>query len=125
MTGRPTDSSAARASAAQWAGEPERGSAILVRMMIFLSLRLGRPLARCILYVIAAYFFAFAPSARRSSRQYLRRVLGREPGVGERFRHVFAFASTVLDRLYVMRARYELFDISIEDRKSTRLNSSH
>src|SRR5205807_1811574 len=35
-----------RASAAQWAGAPERGSATLLRIMIFLSLRLGRPVAR-------------------------------------------------------------------------------
>jgi predicted LPLAT superfamily acyltransferase len=115
MTGRAAERSGARrASAAQWAGAPERGSAILLRMMIFVSLRLGRPLARAILYAIAAYFFAFAPGARRGSREYLRRVLGHEASAGECFRHVFAFASTILDRLYFMRARYELFDISIE-----------
>src|SRR5205814_1701276 len=65
-----------RVSAAQWADAPERGSATLLRIMIFLSLRLGRPVARCLLHLIAAYFFAFAPGARRSSRQYLRRALG-------------------------------------------------
>jgi predicted LPLAT superfamily acyltransferase len=114
MTGRPETSATPRATATQWVGERERGSATLLRMMIFVALHLGRPLARCILYVIAAYFFAFAPGARRSSRQYLRRVLGHEPGPAERFRHVFAFASTILDRLYFMRGRYDLFDISIE-----------
>ncbi len=115
MTGRPADNSTVRrASGARWAGEPERGSAILLRMMIFISLHLGRPLARCILYGIAAYFFAFAPGARRSSLKYLRRVLGHEPRAGERFRQVFAFASTILDRLYFMRGRFELFDVSME-----------
>lgn len=114
MTGRPETSATPRATATQWVGERERGSATLLRMMIFVALHLGRPLARCILYVIAAYFFAFAPGARRGSRLYLRRALGHEPGAAERFRHVFAFASTILDRLYFMRARYDLFDISIE-----------
>src|SRR5207237_9755259 len=103
-----------RASAAQWAGAPERGSATLLRIMIFLSLRLGRPVARCLLHLIAAYFFAFAPGARRSARQYLRRALGREPAARDRYRQVFAFASTILDRLYLMRERYDLFAISIE-----------
>jgi len=103
-----------RASAAQWAGAPERGSATLLRIMIFLSLRLGRPVARGLLHLIAAYFFAFAPGARRSARQYLRRALGREPGALDRYRQVFAFASTILDRLYLMRERYGLFAISIE-----------
>src|SRR5437588_7842997 len=59
-------------------------------------------------------FFAFAPGARRSARQYLRRALGREPGARDRYRQVFAFASTILDRLYLMRERYGLFAISIE-----------
>jgi len=49
----------------------------------------GRPLARSILYFIAAYFFVFAPRVRRHSREYLRRALGREPTARDRFRQVF------------------------------------
>ena len=52
------DGAAARASAAQWVAERERGSPTLLRMMTFVALHLGRPLSRGILYVIAAYFFA-------------------------------------------------------------------
>ncbi|HKD53124.1 MAG TPA: hypothetical protein VKB72_02800 [Steroidobacteraceae bacterium] len=105
---------AARASAGQWVAERERGSPTLLRMMMFVSLHLGRPLARGILYIIAAYFFGFAPSARRHARVYLRRVLGREPTGADLFRQVFAFASTILDRFYLVRGRHELFDISME-----------
>src|SRR5438874_13720319 len=82
--------------------------------MIFLSLRLGRPVARCLLHLIAAYFFALAPGARRSARQYLRRALGREPAARDRYRQVFAFASTTLDRPSLMRERYGLFAMSID-----------
>ena len=115
MPSRPADAGAGpRASAAQWAGEGERGSATLLSVMIFLSLRLGRPLARCLLYLIAAYFFCFAPAARRSSRAYLRRALGREPTARDRFRQVFAFASTILDRLYLVKERFGLFAASTE-----------
>lgn len=103
-----------QASAAPWAGEPERGSAVLLRLMVFLSLRLGRRVGRCMLYLITAYFFAFAPAARRSSLQYLRRALGRAPRVRERFRHIFTFAATTLDRLYLAADRCELFDVRIE-----------
>jgi predicted LPLAT superfamily acyltransferase len=103
-----------RTSGLQWAGQPERGSALLVTMMTFVALRLGRPLARLILYVIAAYYFVFAPRARREARTYLRRALEREPTAGDRYRQVFTFAATLLDRLYLTRGRYELFDISIE-----------
>jgi hypothetical protein len=104
----------ARASGAQWAAEPERGSATLVAVMIRLSLALGRPLARGLLYLAAAYFFLFAPTARRHARAYLARALGRAATSRDRFRQIYAFACTILDRLYLMQGRYDLFDISTE-----------
>jgi len=115
MTSRPAESATGpRASGAQWAQERERGSPTLLRMMMWVALRLGRPPARCILYLIAAYFFAFAPAARRSAREYLRRSLGREPTARDRFRQVFAFASTILDRLYLVRGRFALLEVTAE-----------
>jgi len=98
----------------QWTAQRERGSALLLTLMFFVALGLGRPLARVILRVIAAYFFLFAPRARREALAYLRRALGREPTPRDRYRQVFAFAATILDRLYLTRGRYELFNISIE-----------
>jgi len=103
-----------RTRAVQWAAEPERGSALLITLMVFVALRLGRPLARLILYVIAGYFFLFAPRARGHARAYLQRALLRKPTARDRYRHLFTFAATILDRLYLSRGRYELFDISIE-----------
>ena len=97
-----------------WTRQPERGSALLLDMMVFVALRLGRPLSQALLHVIATYFFAFAPRARRCAVAYLRRALGREPRLAERYTHVFTFAVTILDRLYLTRERYELLDISIE-----------
>ena len=103
-----------RATRAEWVSSPERGSLTLLRMMTFVSLRLGRPVGRLILYFIALYFFLFAPTARRHSIAYLRRALGREPVAADRWRQVFNFASNILDRLYLVNERYDLFDISIE-----------
>ncbi|HXI47122.1 MAG TPA: hypothetical protein VNH39_00940, partial [Steroidobacteraceae bacterium] len=51
--------------AAEWVRYRERGSLWLLKIMAFLSLRLGRNSSRIILYCIAAYFFMFGPSARR------------------------------------------------------------
>jgi predicted LPLAT superfamily acyltransferase len=110
----PDTAAAPRTSAAQWAGARERGSATLIAIMVFLSLALGRRVARCLLYGIAAYFFLFAPTARRHGREYLRRVLGRVPTARDSFRQVLTFASTILDRLYLLKERYELFDITTE-----------
>jgi len=104
-----------RASDVHWAQARERGSATLARIMIFLSLALGRPAARFLLCGIAGYFFLAAPRARRCAREYLRRVLPREPTAADVFRQVFTFSSTILDRLYLANERYELFDITVEN----------
>jgi len=114
MATKPADLPRSPRVRAEWANSPERGSLTLLRMMTFVSLRLGRPVGRFILYFIAAYFFLFAPTARRHSREYLQRVLGRSPTALDRFRQVFNFASIILDRLYLVNERYDLFNISIE-----------
>lgn len=104
-----------RASDVHWASARERGSATLTRIMIFLSLTLGRPTARVLLFGIASYFFLFAPRARRFARYYLRRVLPRAPTTADVFRQVHTFSATILDRLYLANERYELFDITVEN----------
>ncbi|HEY0339296.1 MAG TPA: hypothetical protein VGC34_00700, partial [Steroidobacteraceae bacterium] len=74
----------------------------------------GRPVGRFILFFIALYFYLFAPTARRHSLAYLERVLGRPPKARDRFRQVAHFASIILDRLYLVNERYDLFDVTIE-----------
>ena len=110
----PSHAAAAAPKAAEWRSSRERGSAALLRLMGFLSLRLGRSASRIPLYGIALYFFLFAPGARRQSRRYLRRVLGRWPRASERFRHVLMFATTIHDRVYLINGQYDTFNITIE-----------
>jgi predicted LPLAT superfamily acyltransferase len=102
-----------RQTAAEWVTHRERGSKTLLRLMTFLSLRMGRPIGRFFVYLIVAYFFAFAPTAGRHARAYLRRVLGREATAADRFRHLLTFATTIHDRVYLMKDRLDLFDISV------------
>jgi predicted LPLAT superfamily acyltransferase len=99
---------------AEWIGNRERGSSALLRFMAFLSMRLGRRLSRIPLFGITAYFFLFGPRARRESRRYLRRALGREPRARDRFRHILYFATTIHDRVYLINEKYEAFRITIE-----------
>jgi predicted LPLAT superfamily acyltransferase len=82
--------------------------------MARISMRIGRPAGRVLLYAIAAYFFVFAPRARRSMRDYLRHALGREPGARDRFRHLMTFATCIHDRMYLLAERYQLFDVSLQ-----------
>ena len=103
-----------RPADAGWIRHRERSNLPTLRLMGWISLRLGRPAGRLVLRGIAAYFLGFAPAARRASRDYLRRALGREPTWGERYRHLFAFAATIHDRVYLLNDRFDLFDIEIE-----------
>ena len=115
MASEPADAEVkAQSRLAEWSKRRERGSVLLLRIMTFISLRIGRRGGRFFLYLIAAYFFAFAPQARRHSRTYLRRALGREPTARDWFRHVLTFATTIHDRVYLVNAQYDLFDITVE-----------
>ncbi|MEO7887958.1 MAG: acyl-CoA synthetase, partial [Polaromonas sp.] len=91
----------------------------MLRVMTWISLNMGRSTSRIVLYGIAAYFLAFAPAARRMSRNYLRRVLDlpSPAAVGWRhlFQHFLSFASTIHDRVYLLNDRFELFDIRVHN----------
>ena len=100
-------------ASAEWARRPERGNLPLVRFMAWLSLAIGRSASRVLLRGVAAYFFVASPAARAASRDYLRRCLGREPRLAERFAHFMAFATTVHDRLYFLQARDGLFEVEV------------
>ncbi len=85
----------------------------ILRLMVWISLTFGRAVGRVVLVGIAAYFLAFAPKARRAGRDYLQRALDRAPTLADQFRHVFSFASTIHDRVYLLNERFELYDIEI------------
>lgn len=98
----------------EWAERPERSNLRLLRVMTWLSLRLGRPFGRVVLRWIAAYFVLCSPAARRASRDYLRRTLGRPVGLRDVYRHMFTFATTIHDRIYLINGRFDLFDIQLQ-----------
>jgi predicted LPLAT superfamily acyltransferase len=110
-------------SRADWIRHRERGSTALLRLMAFVSLRLGRTLSRVPLYGIALYFFLFAPGARRNSRRYLRLALGRRPTAADRFRQILSFATAIHDRVYLINAHFELFNITVEGETLLRAQS--
>jgi len=100
-------------TSAAWARRPERSNMLMLRIMTWISLRLGRPAARVVLHLIAAYFLLFAPASRAASRAYLRRVLQRRVRWADVYRHFFCFAATIHDRVYLLNQRFDLFDITV------------
>ena len=97
-----------------WLNQPERGSRILLQLLTWITLRLGRPVSRWFLYPICVYFMMFSRGTRRVSNEYLERILGRQAGWRDVFRHYHAFASTIHDRVYLLSGRHRYFDIRME-----------
>jgi predicted LPLAT superfamily acyltransferase len=96
-----------------WTREKEHGSPGLVRLIIWLTLRLGWPVGQVLLLPITAYFFVTLSRPRIWSRHYLGRVLGRRPTVGDVWRHFFTFACVTLDRICFLANRTERFRIAV------------
>jgi predicted LPLAT superfamily acyltransferase len=111
--------------AAEWVRHRERGSLWLLKIMASLSLRFGRGPSRIILYGIAAYFFLFGPSARRHSRNYLRRALGRNPTARDRFLQILSFATTIHDRVYLINEQFERFHITLDGEEMVLAETAH
>ena len=99
-------------AASNWTAERERSNLWVLRLMRWIAISAGRPLARCVLHPIALYFLLANGSARRASRLYLGRVLGRPAGWRDAYRHIHHFAATILDRVYFLQERFEQFDVS-------------
>ena len=98
---------------AEWVRRPERSNRAMLRVMTWISLRLGRAPARFVLAGISLYFLLFAPAAKAASRAYLRRALDREPSFADVFRHFHSFASTIHDRLFLLNGRFDLFQLEV------------
>jgi len=97
----------------EWMRRQERSNLFILRLMVWISLSFGRRVGRLVLRGISTYFVLFAPASRRASRDYLRRVLGRWAGWRDGYRHVFSFASTIHDRIYLLNDRFDVFDIEV------------
>jgi len=102
---------------AAWKNQKEQGSVILVKLICWIALHLGRSIARTILVPIDLYFLLRLPNQRQASRQYLERILGRRVNWLDIARHIHCFAATILDRVYFLTGQFERFDIRIHSKE--------
>ncbi|SPP64780.1 lipid A biosynthesis acyltransferase [Nitrospira lenta] len=96
-----------------WKQQQERGNRRVIRLMAWVAQALGRPVARALLYPICLYYLCGSPQANRALRRYYEHLQGHAPGWPALFRHYHSFAATILDRVYCLRGRFDLFDIRI------------
>lgn len=92
----------------------EGGGRFAIWLIRTIALRLGRPVARALLYPIALYFFLRRRDERAASRLFLSRVLGRPVTGGDVFRHIHMFAATLLDRLFFLARGERDFQVEVE-----------
>ena len=100
-------------AAPDWRRQQEKSHLAILKLMVWISLTFGRRIGRVVLYGIPAYYVLFAAAARRASRAYLERALGRWAEWSDGFRHVLSFASTIHDRIYLLNGRFDLFEIEV------------
>lgn len=96
-----------------WTQRKERSNLPLMRLMTWLSLRLGRRLSRIVLTPASLYFMLASPAACKASRAYLSRALGRPASWLDVLRHLIVFGATIHDRIYLLNERFDLFDLRL------------
>lgn len=98
----------------QWTDKAERGSAWLIHLIVWLARSVGRPICRLLLYPIVAYFVLTDRTARRASAEFMQLAYGRRTGLRDVFAHLYFFAATLLDRVYMAAGEFDRFELEIE-----------
>lgn len=96
-----------------WAAKGERGSAWLIALIVWLARTGGRTLCRGLLLPITLYFVLTDGVARRASADFLQAVNGRPARWPDVFRHLYTFATTLLDRVYMAAGDFDRFEVEI------------
>jgi predicted LPLAT superfamily acyltransferase len=97
----------------EWLTRAERSNRAAIKFIVWVAQRLGRPMARLLLYPTCVYFVLFCPAATTSSRKFLAKILHRPAGFSEVFRHYYFFAAILLDRVFLLGNQSHIFDIEI------------
>ena len=111
---------------ADWRKIPEAGTVFGIRALVTFARIFGRRIAGWFLYILAFYYALIRGTARRASRDYLRRI-GQSSGFWSIVRHIHTFAQVSLDRLFFLTGRVTSFqfeqknhDLLVEAAKSGR-----
>ncbi|HJW47708.1 MAG TPA: acyltransferase [Lysobacter sp.] len=97
-----------------WKRRPEGGSPFALWVIRTIARRGGRFVARLCLYPITLYFLVIRGPERRASRAYLDRVLPTPPLVFHVARHIHTFASTILDRVFLLSGQLQRFAFDVQ-----------
>lgn len=94
-----------------WKQRPEGGGWFAIRLIRAIGCYGGRGVARTLLWPITLYFLLRRDYERGASRRFLTRALGRPATLRDVARHIHTFASTILDRVFLLSGKIDRFDI--------------
>jgi predicted LPLAT superfamily acyltransferase len=97
-----------------WQSRPEGGGRFALWLIRSIALYGGRGFARLFLYPITLYFYWRRKLEREASREFLARVLPGRVGAWQVMKHIHCFASTMLDRVFLLARGERGFDIQVE-----------
>ncbi len=100
--------------AGNWDKQEERSNPVMLRLILWIARRLGRPVARLLLFPIVAYFLLTGGAAKKASRDFLGRVLDHKPRWIDHARHFHAFASVMLDRMLILSGNPMKLDLRMQ-----------
>lgn len=102
------------ANQSEWKQRPEGGGFFAIWLIRTIACRGGRMIARSLLWPITFYFLLMRGPERRASLAYLRRVLPVAPTLLHVARHIHTFASTILDRVFLLSGQLDRFEFQVE-----------
>jgi predicted LPLAT superfamily acyltransferase len=96
-----------------WKQRPEGGGRFAIWLIRSIARHAGRRVARLLLGPITLYFLVMRGPERRASIAYLERVLGRPARWRDGARHIHTFASTILDRVFLLGGQLQQFEFTL------------
>ncbi len=96
-----------------WLDRPEAGGWFAIWLIRFIGLHFGRGFARLFLYPITLYFYFRRGPERLAARDYFRRIDGKPGNAWRVMRLIHAFASTILDRVFLLARGIDGFRVSM------------
>jgi predicted LPLAT superfamily acyltransferase len=106
-----------------WAARRETGVLWGMKFMLWVYRRGGRSLFRGFLYPVIGYYFLANRTARKASRQYLRKLgtcfpeLGLAGSFADSYRHFLAFGENLLDKIVVWLDQLDPSTIEFHNRQ--------
>lgn len=103
------------AAPSHWAGLAERGAAWGLWLTAWVYAHLGRGACLALLAPVVGYFYLTGTEQRLASRQFLGRVLKRQPKAWECYRHALDFAIRAVDTIAAWSGRLPATALRVED----------